>query len=182
MPELTLDHEQRDPLAGHLDRMGVPQLMRRERPTDTGREGGVDGAACGCAAGAHGRPRVGPRRMQNNRPTGRQLRNASEQRGRVRHTCTHQVDRSSKLRRRRCNRHIRDGAQRKHLSADVYGDRACHGLPFRLGPWDWGMSRQACTGQRPNAVPSETSTRSGAHPNQRSRPDGLPLSHVSRRS
>ncbi len=41
MAELALDHDQRDPLAGHLDRMRVPQLMRREAAAHTGRAGGV---------------------------------------------------------------------------------------------------------------------------------------------
>jgi hypothetical protein len=29
MPELALYDEQRDPLAGHLDSVGMPELMRR---------------------------------------------------------------------------------------------------------------------------------------------------------
>ena len=41
MPELALDHDQRDPLARHLDRMRVAQLMRREPPTHTRRDRGV---------------------------------------------------------------------------------------------------------------------------------------------
>ena len=34
MPELALDHDQRDALVRHLDRVGVPQLVRREGPSD----------------------------------------------------------------------------------------------------------------------------------------------------
>lgn len=41
MPELSLDHEQRDPLACHFHRMGVPELMRGETASDPGRRGGV---------------------------------------------------------------------------------------------------------------------------------------------
>ena len=32
MPELALDDRQRHPFAGHLDRMRMPELMRREPP------------------------------------------------------------------------------------------------------------------------------------------------------
>ena len=39
--ELALDHDQRDPLTRHLDRMRVPELMRREPATDPGRDRGV---------------------------------------------------------------------------------------------------------------------------------------------
>ena len=35
MPELSLDHDQRDPLAGHLDRVRVAELMRRKPATNT---------------------------------------------------------------------------------------------------------------------------------------------------
>ena len=35
MCELPLDHDQRDPLAGHLDRVRVPELVRREPSTHT---------------------------------------------------------------------------------------------------------------------------------------------------
>ena len=34
MPELPLDDRQRDPFVGHLDRVGVPELMRSEPPTN----------------------------------------------------------------------------------------------------------------------------------------------------
>jgi hypothetical protein len=34
--ELTLDHDQGDALVGHLDCMGVAQLMRSEPATDSG--------------------------------------------------------------------------------------------------------------------------------------------------
>jgi hypothetical protein len=33
VPQLPLDHQERDTLAGHLDRVGVPELVRREPPT-----------------------------------------------------------------------------------------------------------------------------------------------------
>ena len=32
MPELPLDDRQRDPFVRHLDRVGVPELVRREAP------------------------------------------------------------------------------------------------------------------------------------------------------
>jgi hypothetical protein len=34
VPELTLDHDERDALVRHLDSVGVPQLVRRESPSD----------------------------------------------------------------------------------------------------------------------------------------------------
>ena len=34
MTELALNHDQRDALVRHLDRVGVPQLVRREPPSD----------------------------------------------------------------------------------------------------------------------------------------------------
>jgi hypothetical protein len=37
MSELLLDHDQRDPLAGHLDRVRVAQLVRREPATNARR-------------------------------------------------------------------------------------------------------------------------------------------------
>jgi hypothetical protein len=41
MAELALDHDQRDPLARHLNRVRVPQLMRREPATHSGGNRGV---------------------------------------------------------------------------------------------------------------------------------------------
>ena len=41
MPELALDHEQRDPFAGHLDGVRVPELVRREPVADAGSPGTV---------------------------------------------------------------------------------------------------------------------------------------------
>jgi len=41
MPQLPLDHGKRDPLAGHLDRVRMPELVRREPTADTGCEGCV---------------------------------------------------------------------------------------------------------------------------------------------
>ena len=54
MPELGLDNEQRHPLARHLDRVRVAQLMRRKTPPDTGVGGGV----VQLRADAGGRPRA----------------------------------------------------------------------------------------------------------------------------
>jgi hypothetical protein len=71
--ELALDHDQRDPLTRHLNRMRVPQLMRREPATDPGRERGQVELFAD-ARGAHGPPLVGPRTTQNNRPTGMVVR------------------------------------------------------------------------------------------------------------
>ena len=34
MPELALDHQQRDALTGHLDRVRVAELVRREPSPD----------------------------------------------------------------------------------------------------------------------------------------------------
>lgn len=36
MPELALDHDQRDSLPGHLDRVGMAELVRREPTTHAG--------------------------------------------------------------------------------------------------------------------------------------------------
>jgi hypothetical protein len=41
MPELSLDHEQRDPLARHLHRVRVSKLVRREPASHPGYGGGV---------------------------------------------------------------------------------------------------------------------------------------------
>ena len=41
MTELSLDHDQRDSLAGHLDRVRVPQLVRREPTANTSRLSGA---------------------------------------------------------------------------------------------------------------------------------------------
>jgi hypothetical protein len=41
MPELSLDHEQRDPLSRHLHRMSMPELVRREPAPDPHDRGGV---------------------------------------------------------------------------------------------------------------------------------------------
>lgn len=35
VPELALDHDERDALVRHLDRVRVPQLVRREPPAYT---------------------------------------------------------------------------------------------------------------------------------------------------
>src|SRR5947209_19272923 len=54
MPELSLDHDQRDPLARHLDRVRVPELMRREPATNTRLLSGVMQLAAN--PGARARP------------------------------------------------------------------------------------------------------------------------------
>jgi hypothetical protein len=41
VPELPLDHDERDAFVGHLDRVSMPELMRREPTTDTGCDGRV---------------------------------------------------------------------------------------------------------------------------------------------
>jgi hypothetical protein len=39
VPELALDYVQRHALAGELERVGVPQLVRREAAPDAGADG-----------------------------------------------------------------------------------------------------------------------------------------------
>lgn len=41
MPELPLYDHERDALAGHLDRVGMPELVWRQPPTHPGRDRGV---------------------------------------------------------------------------------------------------------------------------------------------
>jgi hypothetical protein len=41
MPELSLDDDQRHTLARHLDGVSMPELMRGQPPTHTGRDRGV---------------------------------------------------------------------------------------------------------------------------------------------
>ena len=41
MSELALDNDKRDALVCHLDRVSVPQLMRREPPPHAGYGGGM---------------------------------------------------------------------------------------------------------------------------------------------
>src|ERR1700752_2359815 len=41
VPKLTLDHDQRNGLVRHLDRMSMAQLVRREPPSHTRRGGGM---------------------------------------------------------------------------------------------------------------------------------------------
>jgi hypothetical protein len=64
MTELALDHQQREPLAGHLDGVRVPELVRREPAADARSLGGATELAAD-PTDAHGRPRVGPRSTQN---------------------------------------------------------------------------------------------------------------------
>ena len=40
-PKLTLDHDQRNTFVRHLDRMSMPQLVRREPPPHTRSGGGM---------------------------------------------------------------------------------------------------------------------------------------------
>ena len=48
MPELPLDNRQRDPFVGHLDRMRVSELVRREPAPHPGLRGEPpELAACG---------------------------------------------------------------------------------------------------------------------------------------
>ena len=47
LPELTLDHDERNALVGHFDRMSVPQPVRRERPPHTCLSGSIELLACG---------------------------------------------------------------------------------------------------------------------------------------
>jgi hypothetical protein len=76
MPELALDHDQRDPLARHLDRMRMPQLVWRESAPNTGRPGGVMELAADAGGGA----RPPARRTAQNaeqRPGGSDARTSS---------------------------------------------------------------------------------------------------------
>jgi hypothetical protein len=41
MPQLTLDHHERNARARHLDRVSMPQLVRREPPSHTRSGGGM---------------------------------------------------------------------------------------------------------------------------------------------
>jgi hypothetical protein len=56
---LALNHNKWDALVRHLDRMGVPQLMRREPPPHT-RVGGCVMHLFRAADASHRRPAVGP--------------------------------------------------------------------------------------------------------------------------
>src|SRR3954454_375957 len=76
VPELALDDDQRHALAGHLDGMRVPQLVRREAPPYAGLAG--DAAQFRAAPAVHGRPRVGPVTTQNSGPTGSSTRTSSQ--------------------------------------------------------------------------------------------------------
>jgi hypothetical protein len=49
--ELALDDDQWHAFAGELDGMRVPELVRREAPTDAGREGGPAQLSSGCRTG-----------------------------------------------------------------------------------------------------------------------------------
>jgi hypothetical protein len=69
MPWLALDHERTAPLAGHLYSVGVPELVGVRAGGERRRPRAVRCSWLRIAARAHGRPRVGPRRTQNNART-----------------------------------------------------------------------------------------------------------------
>ena len=60
-------------LAGHVDRLRMPQLGGRESVANPAASA-VSRSWLRMPAGEHGRPRVGPRRTQNNAPPGRRAR------------------------------------------------------------------------------------------------------------
>jgi hypothetical protein len=62
MPELALYDQERDPLAGHLDRMRMPQLVGREPAANSGSERGA--VQLGTDRGRGARPAAG-RAAQN---------------------------------------------------------------------------------------------------------------------
>ena len=75
MPELALNHDQRDPFARHFYCVSMPELVRRESASHTSRR--RDLMQLGrIPAGAQGRPSVGPPTTQNSRPTGNAFRSA----------------------------------------------------------------------------------------------------------
>jgi hypothetical protein len=79
MAELSLSHRQRYTFTVHLNRVRMAELVRANRR----RTPASSAARCNWAripAGAHGRPRVGPRRMQNNAPTARGGRHCARSR------------------------------------------------------------------------------------------------------
>ena len=69
VPELALDHDQRNAFVRHLDRVGMTQLVRREPPSHPCRGGG--GCSCLRAADAsQRRPAVGPWITHSTAPIG----------------------------------------------------------------------------------------------------------------
>jgi hypothetical protein len=77
MPELCLDHEQRDPLAGRLHRMRVPELVRREPASDSCYRGGVVQLSADSGRSAWP-PACRAAQDAEQRPTGRSLRSSSQ--------------------------------------------------------------------------------------------------------
>ena len=76
MPELALDHEQRDAFVRHLDRVRMAKLMWREPAPDSG----LDRQAVQrqrAAEGDHDRPAVGPSITHSSAPTGNSMRCSS---------------------------------------------------------------------------------------------------------
>jgi hypothetical protein len=76
MAELALDDQERDPVAGHLDRVRMSQLVGRESASDSGGQRRRMQLAP-MPAGEHDRPRVGPRRTQNSAPADRVRRSST---------------------------------------------------------------------------------------------------------
>ena len=77
MPELALDDRQRDPFVGHLDRVGVAELVWRE-PTPDPAAAAVRPSWRRADAGSQLRPAVGPWITQNNGPTGNRTRSCCQ--------------------------------------------------------------------------------------------------------
>jgi hypothetical protein len=73
MSKLSLDDRQRNSFVRHLDRVRVPELVRREPPTRPARAASRRSSPRAAVADEP-RPRVGPARMQNNGPIGRLTR------------------------------------------------------------------------------------------------------------
>jgi hypothetical protein len=71
VPELPLDDEQRDPLARHLDRVRVAELMRREPAPDPGGHGGV--VQLGADSGRSEWPPACRAAQEAEQPAGRQF-------------------------------------------------------------------------------------------------------------
>ena len=78
MPELSLDYVDWHPLPGKLDRVRMPQLVRREPAANTRLGGEAFAVPPGTAVAGHARPRVGPSMMQNSGPTGSRTRSSSQ--------------------------------------------------------------------------------------------------------
>ena len=76
MPELPLDHDERNALVGHFHRVSVPELMRRESSAHAS----CLRAWCSClraAEASHRRPAVGPWITHSTAPIGSSRRTSS---------------------------------------------------------------------------------------------------------